>query len=72
MREKLLVGCSRFHRFAGFDKNPLIDLLYNERLRRILYMINLGEDEKSIVLDLGCSKGHFSHAHAEYFRGKKA
>ncbi len=49
-----------FHQFHKFHKNPLIDLLYNERLRRILDMLNLGANKTSIVLDIGCGKGYFS------------
>ena len=57
------IARARFYHFTKQHKNPLINFFYNERLRRILSMINF-EAKKNpsarIVFDLGCGKGYFS------------
>jgi len=46
--------------FAEFTKNPLINTLYNERLRLILTILDLNALRKSVIVDFGCGKGYFS------------
>jgi SAM-dependent methyltransferase len=63
----LAVRPQSYH-FAKFHKNPLIDLLYRERFRRILDMISLRARKNSslrVALDLGFGSGHFSRVLCE-------
>lgn len=54
----------RFYQFVKQERNPFMDFLYNEKLRRTLDMINFEAKKNSsarrIVLDLGCGHGYFS------------
>lgn len=50
----------RFYQFETFAPNRIVNFFENERLRRIIRMIDFEMDEKSIILDLGCNRGYFS------------
>jgi len=61
MREKRkLATHARLNQIVKFHKNPLVDLLYKERLRRILDLMGFGTQKKSILVDIGCGKGYFT------------
>lgn len=50
----------RFYQFEKLAPNPLVNFFQNERLRRIIRMMDFEMGEKSIILDLGCNRGYFS------------
>lgn len=62
---------TRFYEFEKHHNNRFINLLYNERLRRILRMLESEVDlnwKTCTVLDLGCSRGFFSKVISMKFR----
>ncbi|MGD0072504.1 MAG: class I SAM-dependent methyltransferase [Candidatus Bathyarchaeia archaeon] len=60
---------SVFHKFWTFDKNPVFDLLFNERLRRLIKIIDFDSNEYRVGLEIGCGGGYFSRYLAHQING---
>jgi SAM-dependent methyltransferase len=68
---------SRLSVFFKFEKfyipahlpNSAINFLFNDRLRRIVRMVDFSSDRKYVGLDVGCSRGYFTQYLAQRLNG---
>lgn len=60
---------SIFYKFITFDRNPVFDFLQNERLRRLVKMIDFDSNENTVALDIGCGCGQLTRFLADQING---
>ena len=60
---------SVFQKFGTFDKNPVLNLLFNDRLRRIVRIIGSDTNEYRVGLEIGCGGGDLSRYLASQING---
>ena len=58
-----------FHKFYTFDKKPFFNFLFNDRLRRLIRIIDFESNKSCVGLDIGCNVGHFSRYLAYQING---
>jgi len=58
-----------FIKFKKPVRNPIVNFMFNERLRRIAAMVDCSFNRKCIVLDLGCAEGYFTQWLAQRING---
>lgn len=66
-----LIQRARLYRFAKQHENPIINFLYDERLRRVMKLITPEVEKYSnacVLLDLGCGRGYLSRVLSLQFK----
>jgi ubiquinone/menaquinone biosynthesis C-methylase UbiE len=58
-----------FHKFSRFHRNPIFNLMLNDRLRRLVKTTGLKSNGKYFVLDVGCGRGYLSNYIANRISG---
>lgn len=68
-KEKKINRIPFFYKFAKFHKNPIFNLMLNDRLRRLVLISSFSSSKESVALDIGCGGGHLTNYYANQFEG---